>query len=95
MEQKIADKQNFIEKSRNYVAEIEKYSGDDPLDPWYRYMVWLEESYAIDFGKDAFFMDILCSCLAKFEADERYKQDRRLIKLFIKYVRLANQRIGI
>lgn len=87
MEQKTAYEKLFVEKCAEFAKEIERYSGTDQLDPWYRYLVWLEENYVIDFSAESIFMDILCRCLATFEADERYKQDRRMIKLFIKYVR--------
>ena len=30
--------------------------------------------------------DAVSQCIHKFESDMRYRQDRRLIKLFIKYV---------
>lgn len=87
MEQKTANEKRFIKECKKYVAEIERYDGTDPLAPWYRYMLWLEENYDIDFSGESLFMDILCRCLATYEANDRYKQDRRLIKLFIKYVR--------
>lgn len=78
----------FIKKAIEYVTEIERYSGTDPLDPWYRYLAWLETNCVFDFSEESLFMIILSRCLAKFESEERYKQDRRLIKLFIKYVRI-------
>lgn len=86
MEQKNANEDHFVGMCKKHVAEIERYSGTDPLEAWYRYMVWLEKNYVIDFSADSVFIDILCECLATFESDERYKQDRRMIKLFIKYV---------
>lgn len=86
MELKSANEKHFIIESQRYVAEIEKYRGNDPLDAWYQYMVWLEKNYKSDVTTDSLFMRILVNCVATFEADERYKQDRRMIKLFIKYV---------
>lgn len=76
----------FVGKCQKFVDTIESYSGDDPLGPWYNYLLWIEENYVIDFKTETIFDLILAACLCQFEQDERYKQDRRLIKLFIKFV---------
>lgn len=89
MSRKSENEKHFIEKSAELVAAIDGYNGLDPLDPWYKYMTWLQETYEIDYSPDSLFMSILCQCIATFEADERYKQDRRMIKLFILYVCIA------
>lgn len=78
--------QRFVLECKKYVNEIEKYSDDDRLAPWYSYLLWMEENFIIDFKKETVFDQILAACLCQFENDERYKQDRRLIKLFIKFV---------
>lgn len=88
MSQVLEEEKQFIAISKNYVNAIENYTGDDPLELWYKYLLWMEENYVIDFSVDNIFDEILCSCIAKFESDGKYKQDRRLIKLFIKYVSL-------
>ena len=33
------------EKRAQFETEIRSYAGDDPLDLWYRYISWVEESY--------------------------------------------------
>lgn len=82
--------QYFVLECKKYVNEIEKYSGGDHLAPWYSYLLWMEENFIIDFNKETIFDQILAACLCQFENDERYKQDRRLIKLFIKFVSTEN-----
>lgn len=79
----------LIERFKEYVKTIEKYTGLDPLQPWYEYLLWIEENFTIDFKKDIICDRILVSCLSKFENCHRYRQDRRLIKIFVKYVRFC------
>lgn len=79
--------ERFKFECKKYVSEIQNYSGADRLAPWYAYLLWMEETFIIDFtGKETIFDEILAACLCQFEKDARYKQDRRLIKLFIKFV---------
>lgn len=85
-EEEANDERIFIEHSKKFVHKIENYKGDDPLRPWHNYLIWLEGNYIIDFSDGSLYMDLLCRCLAAFESNERYKQDRRLIKMFILYV---------
>lgn len=77
---------SFLSECKKRVRVIEHYSGDDPLAPWYQYLQWIEENFTIDFKHESIFDRILTACLCKFENDERYKKDRRFIKLCIKYV---------
>lgn len=77
------DKNNFLSECQKNVCAIEQYTGSDPLAPWYRYLEWIDENFSIDFKHETIFDFVLATCLCKFEHNERYKQDRRFIKLFI------------
>lgn len=77
---------DFVSMCKNFVKSIEKFSGSDRLINWYQYLFWIEENFIIDFKKETIFDQILAACLCQFEKEKRYKQDRRLVKLFIKYV---------
>lgn len=68
---------------RQYEEAISSYDGADPLSPWYEYICWIEQSYP---KGGTVLNDAISKCLVLFEKESRYKQDRRLIKLFIKYV---------
>lgn len=70
---------------RRYEEAIHSYIGEDPLSPWYEYVLWVEQSYPKS-GKQSALDEVVEKCLLKFEQDSRYSQDPRLIKLFIKYV---------
>ncbi|KAG5682144.1 hypothetical protein PVAND_011517 [Polypedilum vanderplanki] len=73
-----------LEKQR-FEEEIAHYDGKDPLDPWYKYICWIEQTH-FKSGNDGGLQEVIQKCIVKFENEKRYKQDRRLIKLFIKYI---------
>lgn len=82
---KIESPQELLAQRRELEKEIHNYSGDDPLSVWYNYVEWIEQSFPSG-GKESGLKEVLSKCLSKFESDERYKQDRRMIKLYIKFV---------
>lgn len=70
---------------REHESAIRHYQGTDPLDPWFNYIQWVEQSYP-KHGHEGNIDKLIKDCLQLFEKDERYFQDRRLVKLWIKYV---------
>lgn len=76
----------FLSECKKFVYNIEQYTGDDPLSPWYDYLQWFDDNFHIDFKQETIFVHLLTACLFKFENDKRYKQDRRFIKLCVKFV---------
>ncbi|XP_055907569.1 uncharacterized protein LOC129942590 [Eupeodes corollae] len=73
------------QQRRIYEDAIQSYTGEDPLEPWFEYVYWIEQSYPSG-GKESGLDEVLIKCLTKFEKDQRYHQDRRMIKLYIKYI---------
>lgn len=65
---------------------IKNYVGDDPLENWYDYILWMEQSYPKS-GHESHISRLLQECLAAFEKETKYHQDRRYIRLWINYVR--------
>lgn len=82
---KVESPQELLAQRKELEKEIHNYSGDDPLSVWYNYIEWIEQSFPSG-GKESGLQEVLSKCLAKFESDERYNQDRRMIKLYIKFV---------
>ncbi|TMW47884.1 hypothetical protein DOY81_007034 [Sarcophaga bullata] len=82
---KIESPQELLAQRRELEKEIHNYNGDDPLSVWYNYVEWIEQSFPSG-GKESGLKEVLSKCLSKFESDERYKQDRRMIKLYIKFI---------
>ncbi|XP_060527401.1 mitotic checkpoint serine/threonine-protein kinase BUB1-like [Cylas formicarius] len=67
---------------------IKNYQGDDPLENYYQYIYWIEQSYPKN-GHEGNCAALLEHCLGQFENDPRYTNDRRLCKLWIKYIDLT------
>ncbi|XP_075155017.1 bub1-related kinase [Haematobia irritans] len=82
---KVESSQELLAQRKELEREIHNYSGDDPLNAWYNYICWIEQSFPSG-GKESGLREVLTKCLTKFENDERYKQDRRMIRLYIKYI---------
>lgn len=80
--------EELLQQRKQFEHDIAHYVGDDPLDLWFDYVTWVEQSYPKS-GKESALDDLLKTCLSKFERDDRYKQDVRYIRLFIKYVSLG------
>lgn len=62
------------------------YEGDDPLDPYYNYILWLEQSFP-SAGRENNVPLLLEDTLLKFKDYEKYRQDPRLAQLIVKYVK--------
>lgn len=77
--------EQLMEERKKYEDNIHNYVGDDPLEPWYEYIQWVEQCCPKS-GKESSLVELLEKCLSKFETDERYIQDRRMVKLYIRYV---------
>lgn len=65
---------------------ISCYQGEDPLDLWFQFICWLESCMTSDNNIEAKFRKSVEHCLSLYEKYDRYKQDLRMVKLWIKYV---------
>ncbi|KAH8372739.1 hypothetical protein KR009_004288 [Drosophila setifemur] len=84
--------QELLAQRKQMEEEVRSYTGEDPLGPWYDYVCWIEQSYPAG-GSGSGLQAVLYQCLTKFEKDERYRQDRRLVKLFIKFMEKQKDQI--
>ncbi|EFA04692.2 mitotic checkpoint serine/threonine-protein kinase BUB1 beta [Tribolium castaneum] len=75
----------LLQQQSEFERQIATYTGDDPLELWYQYISWVEQSYPKQ-GHEGNLGALLERCLCLFEKDPRYRNDRRLCKLFIKYI---------
>lgn len=76
--------------AREHEAAIRLYQGTDPLDPWFNYIQWVEQCFP-KHGHEGHIDKLIKDCLQLFENERKYYQDRRFVKLWIKYV--SSQRI--
>lgn len=72
-----------------FEEELRIYSGNDPLDVWYRYALWVEQNYPKG-GKDGNLIKLIEKCIEAIhnnaETNEKYRNDSRILDLWIKYV---------
>ncbi|EMP36563.1 Mitotic checkpoint serine/threonine-protein kinase BUB1, partial [Chelonia mydas] len=70
---------------RVFEAQIQRYQGDDPLDPWDRYLQWVEGAFPLQGGQQRYSAS-LEQLVKVFISEERYHQDPRFVKYCIKLV---------
>ncbi|KAG7158762.1 mitotic checkpoint serine/threonine-protein kinase BUB1 beta-like [Homarus americanus] len=81
-----------------FEEELRTYSGDDPLDVWYRYILWVEQSYPKG-GKDGNIKKLIEKCLSSVygnaETNEKYKNDPRFLDIWLKYADLCARPVEV
>lgn len=76
----------FLRDKQAWENAIAAYNGPDPLELWYNYICWYD--YNIQVDPENKFRESLEKCLTIFEHSEDYKQDIRVVKLWVKYIDL-------
>ncbi|XP_073973885.1 mitotic checkpoint serine/threonine-protein kinase BUB1 beta-like isoform X1 [Rhodnius prolixus] len=80
------DVQEEMLKERDaFELSIITYEGDDPLEPRYNYVKWIEQCCP-KFGPESHMIPLLEDTIMLFKDDDRYKQDPRFVELIIKYI---------
>ncbi|KAG5889015.1 hypothetical protein JTB14_033944 [Gonioctena quinquepunctata] len=74
----------LLQQKEQFENLIRTYTGEDPLENYYNYISWIEQSYP-KHGHEGNLVPLLENCLSFFENDKRYTNDRRFCKLWIKY----------
>ncbi|EZA52227.1 Mitotic checkpoint serine/threonine-protein kinase BUB1 [Ooceraea biroi] len=77
--------QLLLQEKQMYEDAIKNYDGEDPLENWYEYILWVEQSYPKS-GHESHIGRLLQQCLGIFEKETKYHQDRRYIRLWINYI---------
>ncbi|XP_032685790.1 uncharacterized protein LOC116850978 [Odontomachus brunneus] len=77
--------QLLLQEKQMYEDAIKNYEGEDPLENWYEYILWVEQSYPKN-GHESHIGRLLQQCLTLFEKEIKYHQDRRYIRLWINYI---------
>lgn len=79
---------------QEYEKELRTYSGDDPLDIWYRYVVWVEQNYPKG-GKDGNIKVLIEKCVESIQSSEKYLNDTRYLEIWIKYASISSVSLEI
>nr|XP_020664033.1 mitotic checkpoint serine/threonine-protein kinase BUB1 [Pogona vitticeps] len=76
-------------RARLFEAHIQNYCGDDPLDPWYRYLQWVEGISEAE-GRENYTSHLLEQLMKTFLNEKRYQQDARFIDCCIKFASILD-----
>lgn len=88
-----AQKKLSLER-QEYEKELRTYNGDDPLDIWYRYVVWVEQNYPKG-GKDGNIKVLIEKCVEAIQSSEKYLNDPRYLEIWIKYASISSVSLEI
>ncbi|XP_061388743.1 putative mediator of RNA polymerase II transcription subunit 26 [Musca vetustissima] len=79
---------SFLKDKQAWENAIALYQGPDPLDHWWNYICWYENHGHGD--PDNKFRETLERCLTLYEHSDYYKQDLRMVRLWLKYIDMQN-----
>lgn len=77
-------KKLLVQKRRELIEAIDKYEGDDPLDPWIQCIKWVQEAFPQG-GDSSGLVVIYEQCVRTFWHSDRYKNDLRYLKVWLEY----------
>jgi len=82
------------EERQNFETELRSYSGPDPLDPWYRYIAWVEQEYPKG-GKEGNVHVLIEKCIKKFKDETSVRNDARFLEIWLKYAAISAQPLEV
>ncbi|XP_069677495.1 uncharacterized protein [Periplaneta americana] len=84
----------LLRQREKYETLLRTYEGDDPLELWYEYILWVEQSFLRDCREGKLYL-LLERCLTQFKDDERYLQDKRYMELWIRYIEMSTNPLEV
>ena len=84
----------IAEERQQFEEELRSYSGDDPLDPWYRYIQWVEQTYPKG-GKEGQVHVIIEKCIKKFKGEPSVQDDQRFLDIWLKYAAMSSSPLDV
>ncbi|XP_062136047.1 uncharacterized protein LOC133845571 [Drosophila sulfurigaster albostrigata] len=82
---------SFLKDKQAWEHAISLYQGPDPLDHWYNYICWYENHAHSD--PEQKFRETLERCLTVYEHNDYYRQDVRLVRLWLKYIAMQTDQL--
>ncbi|XP_010887838.2 mitotic checkpoint serine/threonine-protein kinase BUB1 beta [Esox lucius] len=70
------------EQRQAYELELRRFTGDDPLEVWDRYLKWTLQTYP-ERGKESGLKDLLERAVQQLSGDNKYYNDPRYVSLWI------------
>ncbi|KAK7790968.1 hypothetical protein R5R35_007861 [Gryllus longicercus] len=84
----------LMKEREEFEILVRSYAGDDPLQPWYEYVLWVEQNFP-KHGREGNLKTLLENCLLQFKDNEQYSQDVRYIDLWTRYMSFADDPLGM
>ncbi|XP_068140947.1 mitotic checkpoint serine/threonine-protein kinase BUB1 [Drosophila tropicalis] len=81
----------FLKDKQAWEHAISLYQGPDPLDHWYNYICWYENHANSD--PELKYRETLERCLTVYEHNDYYRQDARLVRLWLKYIAMQTDQL--
>ncbi|CAG7838355.1 unnamed protein product [Allacma fusca] len=80
------DESEFARISREMEDQIKEYNGPDPLEPWMKYIEFLEQSCPTGGKTNAKYDHVLHRCFQFFSQVPEYRDDKRVVEVYLKAV---------
>lgn len=77
-------KKSLLDNRRRLIEAIDKYEGDDPLQPWLECIKWVQEAFPAG-GDSSGLVVIYEQCVRRFWHSQRYKDDLRYLNVWLEY----------
>ncbi|XP_010266303.1 PREDICTED: mitotic spindle checkpoint protein BUBR1 [Nelumbo nucifera] len=77
-------RKSLVENRRKLIEAIDKYEGEDPLQPWLECIKWVQESFPSG-GDCSGLVVIYEQCVRTFWHTDRYKDDLRYLRVWLEY----------
>jgi checkpoint serine/threonine-protein kinase len=83
-----SEREHWVQGRRGFEEKIMQYKGTDPLEIWYDYIKWIQQSKLSGIGSDEV-LGVFQRCTKEFLNDARYKNDPRYCRIWIQYADLC------
>lgn len=83
-------KDTVQQRRRNFEEELRTYSGEDPLDVWHRYILWLEQHFPRG-GHEVNLQELLEKCISLFVTESKYTDDPRFVDVWLRYADISSE----
>jgi hypothetical protein len=83
-----SEREHWVQGRRVFEEKILQYKGLDPLENWYEYIKWMQQSKLSGIGSDEV-LGVFQRCTKEFLNDVRYKNDPRYCRIWIQYADLC------
>lgn len=74
---------------QQWEAALSRDQSSDPLSVWLKYIKWTKHNFASATNQKAQLLPLIERCTRRFKDDERYKNNKKYIKLWLEYSHLS------